>query len=210
MLSIDHLLNLLRKTINTGGQTHVHELGLSVHLQSTENSLIDLELDLEFLVLVLGVGLEAVENLLLLVLGKAVGRDHGDLLLLVELLVELGILLRDFLDEHQTLVLSEDLNEADGHCVEVASLLEALVELTDLLHADTSVLGEQLEALRVGVQLAQELHVFVHVVKGALLRSGGEEHASIAAWDGVFLGRRLVVGGGLDLLHITEGEGFVE
>lgn len=200
----------MRETINTGSQAHIHELRLSVHLEASEDGLIDLEFNDELLALVLGVGLEAAEDLLLLVLGEAVRGDDGDLLFFVELLVELGVLLGDLLDEHQTLVLSEHLDETDGHCVEVSCLLKALVELTDLLNANSGILGEKLEALRVSVELAQELHIFIHVVESTFLRGSCEEHASIATWDGVFLGGRLVVGSRLDLLHVSEREGLEE
>jgi len=66
MFSIDNLGNLLSKTINTGLQAHVHELRFSVHLQSSEDGLIDLELKHELFALVLGISLESTEDLLLL------------------------------------------------------------------------------------------------------------------------------------------------
>lgn len=66
MFSIDSLSNLLGKMINTALQAHVHELGFSVHLQSSEDGLIDLELKHELFALVLGVSLEGTEDLLLL------------------------------------------------------------------------------------------------------------------------------------------------
>ena len=209
-VSVDHLLDLLVEAINTRSKTHVHELRLGVHLEPAEDGLVDLELDDEFLALVLGVGLEAAEDLLLLVLGETVGGDDGDLLLLVELLVELAVLLGDLLDEHQALVLREHLDEADGNLVEVTGLLKASVELSDLLDTDTSILGEQLEGLGVGVEFTEESHVFVDIIKSGLLRGGCEEHGSIAPWDGVFLGGGLVVRGGLNFLDITEGESVEE
>lgn len=174
--SIDHLLDLLVEAVNTGGETHVHELGFGVHLETAEDGLVYLELDDELFALVLGVCLEAAEDLVLLILVELVGRDDSDLLLLVELLVELAVLLSNLLDEHKALVLSEHLDEAEGHLVEVASLLKASVEQLDFLDTDTSVEGEHLEGLRVGVELTEELHVFVDVVEGTFLRGGGEEH----------------------------------
>jgi hypothetical protein len=51
-----------------------------------------------------------------------------------------------------------------------------------------------LEAFRVVIKLSKELHVFVDVVEGARLRGSGEENGGIAAWNGVFLGRGLVIG----------------
>ncbi len=194
----------MSETINARSQTHVHELCLSVHLQSAEDGLFDLELDDEFLALVLGVGLEGCEDLLLFLSGEAVSRNDGDLLFLVELLIELGVLLSDLLDEHEALVLGEDLDEADGHVVEVTGLAQACVEGADLLAADTCVLGEHLEALAVGVDLAKEFHVFEHTVKGAVLGGSGEKDGCIAAWDGVLLGGGLVVGSRLNLLDITK------
>ena len=202
-VSIDNLSNLLSKTINTGLQAHVHKLGFGVHLQSSEDGLIDLELKHELFALVLGVSLEGAKNLLLLSGGETVGGNDGDLLLLVELLVKLGVLLGDLLDVHEALVLGEDLDEADGDLVEVASLLKANVEGADLLNTDTGVQSEHLEALRVLVKLAQEFHVFVHIVEGAVLRCSCKENCCVSAWDGVFLGRGLVVGSRLNPLDIS-------
>jgi uncharacterized protein YhhL (DUF1145 family) len=61
-----------------------------------------------------------------------------------------------------------------------------------------------LEALRVFVKLVQEFHVFVHIIEGSVLRSSCEENGGVSAWDGVFLGRRLVVGSRLNLLDISK------
>ena len=208
--SVDHLLDFLLETVNARHETHVHELRLGVHLQAAENRLLDLELDDELLALVLGVRLQGSENLLLLVSGEAVGGDDGDLLLLVELLVELGVLLGDLLDEHEALVLGEDLDEAGGHVVEVAGLAQARIEGADLLAADAGVLRELLEALAVRVELADELHVLEHVVERALLGGGREENGRVAAWDRVLLRRGLVVGGRLNLLNVTKSEWLVK
>lgn len=145
--SIDHPLDLLVEAINARSETHVHELGLGVHLEAAQDGLVDFELDHELLPLVLGVRLQGSEHLILLRSGKLGRRDHGDLLLLVELLIELGVLIGNLLDVHEALVLSKDLNEADGDCVEITSLLEALVEFVDFLDADTCVESEHLEAL---------------------------------------------------------------
>ena len=125
---------------------------------------------------------------------------------LVELLIEFAELLSDFLDVHESLVLSEDLDEADGDSVEVSGLLEACVEEADFLETDSGILGEHLEALGVSVELAEEFHVLENVVESGFLGGGGEEHSGVAAGDGVFLGRGLVVGGRLDLLHVTNSE----
>lgn len=203
-LSINSLLDLLSKTINARSQTHVHELRLGVHLQSAEDGLFDLELDDELLALVLGVGLESCEHLLLLLSGEAVSRNDGDLLFLVELLVKLGVLLSDLLDEHQALVLGEDLNEADGNFVEVAGLTQTCVEGADLLATDTGILGEHLETFAVSVDLSKEFHVFEDVVKGTVLGGGGEKDGCVAAWNGVLLRGGLVVGSRLNLLDITK------
>jgi hypothetical protein len=61
-----------------------------------------------------------------------------------------------------------------------------------------------LEAFAVSVDLAKEFHVFEHTVKGTVLGGSGEEDGCIAAWDGVLLGRGLVVGSRLNLLDITK------
>ena len=72
-LSIDHLVDFLVETVDTGSQAHVHEFRLSVHLEATEDRLVSLELNNEFFSLVLGVGLEGCEDLLLFVCRKTVG-----------------------------------------------------------------------------------------------------------------------------------------
>jgi len=53
MFSIDKLRIFLSKTINTGLQAHVNEFGYGVHLQSSEDGLINLELKHELFALVL-------------------------------------------------------------------------------------------------------------------------------------------------------------
>jgi hypothetical protein len=60
------------------------------------------------------------------------------------------------------------------------------------------------------VQLAQEFHVFVHIVESAFLRSSSKENCCVSAWDGVLLGRGLVVGSRLNLLDITKREWLIE
>lgn len=94
--------------------------------------------------------------------------------------------------------------------MEVASLLKTDVEGADLLNTDTGVQSEHLEALRVLVQLAQEFHVFVHIEEGAFLRCSSKENCCVSAWDGVLLGRRLVIGSRLNFLDITKREWLVE
>jgi hypothetical protein len=144
--------------------------------------------------------------LLLLVGGEAVGGNHSDLLFFVELLIELGVLLGNLLDEHQALVLGEDLDEADGHLVEVTGLAQTCVEGADLLATDTGILCELLEAFTVGIELSNEFHVFEYIVKSSLLGGSCEEDGCIAAWDGILLGRGLVIRSRLNLLNVTESE----
>jgi hypothetical protein len=108
------------------------------------------------------------------------------------LLIELLVLLSDFLNEHESLVLSKDFNELDGDWVEISSSIEeSLIEKLDFFHANTSVLSELLEALRVIIKLTKEHHIFKHIVETFLLRSSGEKNCSISAWDSVFFGRWL-------------------
>ena len=144
--------------------------------------------------------------MLLLVGGEAVGGNHSDLLFFVELLIELGVLLGNLLDEHQALVLCEDLDEADGHLVEVTGLAQTCVEGADLLATDTGILCELLEAFTVCVELSNEFHVFEYIVKSSLLGGGCEEDGCIAPWDGILLGRGLVIRSRLNLLNVTESE----
>jgi hypothetical protein len=60
------------------------------------------------------------------------------------------------------------------------------------------------------IELTQEFHVFVHIIESAFLRCSSKENCCVSAWDGVLLGRGLVVGSRLNLLDITKREWLVE
>jgi hypothetical protein len=93
--------------------------------------------------------------LLLFIRVQLLSRDYSDLLLFVELLVELLVLLSNFLDEHETLVFGKDFNKLDCHCVEFgSSVLQSLIEGLNFLHSHACVLGELLERLGVFEHLA--------------------------------------------------------
>ena len=80
------------------------------------------------------------------------------------------VLLSDFLDEHQSLVLSQYFNEPECHRVEVSTRVsQSLVEGLDLPDADTCVLGELLEGLGVVEELTKVHHVFIHIIEGTFL-----------------------------------------
>ena len=105
------LADLGLNAVESAGERHIHEFRLGVHLKAAHDGLINLVVDGELLALVLGIGLKSCNNLRLLVGAELSSRDNGDLLLLVELLVELGVLLGDLVDEVQALVLSEHSQE---------------------------------------------------------------------------------------------------
>jgi len=208
--SIDEPGDFASELLDSGGETHVHELGLRVHLQSSLDGGVHSELELELLVFVLGVGLEGSEDLVLLGGGELLGRDNGDLLLLVEGLVELGVLGGNEVQVGESLVLGEDLDELDGEGVEIGKRLQSLVELLDFLGANACVLRELLERLRVLVQLLEVGEVLVDRVQSLLLRGGREEHSGVPALNSVVLGGGLVVGGRLNLLHVSNVEASEE
>lgn len=121
------------------------------------------------------------------------GRDDGDLLLLVELLVELGVLVGDVVEAVETLVLVQHLDESLGGSADTSNFLEDLVELSNLLRSDALVLSEESEHVAVLVDLLEVVHILVDVVEVAVHGGSGEEYAGVTALNGVFLGGRLVV-----------------
>ena len=210
MFSVSKLADLAADAVVSARKRHVHELGLRVHLKAAHDRLVDLVVDSELLAFVLGVSLQGRYNLRLLVCGKFSGGDDGDLLLLVELLVQLGVLLGDVVDLVQTLVLGQDGQETHGGFAEGSRLLERGVKLGDLFAADATILGEQTELLAVSVDLLHEAQVLVHVVQIAVLRSCGEKHARVAALNGVLLGGWLVIWGRFNNLDVSDREGLEE
>ena len=208
--SIAELGDLRVDAVQSAGQGHVHELGLGVHLQTTHDRLIDLVIDRELLALVLRVGRECGHHLLLLISCQLLRRDDGDLLFLVELLVELRVLLGDLRNEVETLVLSKNRHELEGSVAEGSRLAESLVQLGDFGTTNSAVLGEETELLTVPVQLADVLEILVHAKEVTILRGSGEEDAGVTSLDSVLLGGWLVVGGRVNLADITHGESLEE
>ena len=191
--SLTELANLVFNAVKSAGKRHVHKLGLSVHLKATKDGLINLVVNSELLAGVLGVGLEGGDNLRLLVGVELRGRDDGDLLLLVELLVELGVLVRDAVEAVETLVLVQHLDESLSGSADTSNFLKDLVELSNLLRSDALVLSEESEHLAVLVDLLEVAHILEDVVEVAVHGGSGEEYAGVTAINGVFLGGRLVV-----------------
>lgn len=139
-----------------------------------------------------------------MVLAQLIGRNDGDLLLLVELLVQLLVFAGDVLDVDQTLVLSQHGQEVHGAGVEWGDGFEGLVKFTDFFQADTAVFGELSEHLGVGVEFGKVHHVLVHVEESGLLGGSGEQNVGVATFDGVFIGRCFVVWGGINSSNITK------
>lgn len=101
-------------------------------------------------------------------------RDDSDLLFLVELLVKLLIFTGDILNEYKSLVLSQNGQEVKGDGVEFSNFVENLVQLSDFLDADTTVLGELAEHSGVDVKLRKVHHVLVDVEQGITLGGSSE------------------------------------
>ena len=64
--SLNKLSDLRLKLLQSGLKTHVHELSLSVHLQTALDGWVDRELELEFFASVVWVGFQSSEHLVLL------------------------------------------------------------------------------------------------------------------------------------------------
>jgi len=185
--SLNEFVDLRLDLLQSGGKTHVHEFGFSVHLETTLDRFVNGEVKLEVLTGILWVGLEGREDLGLLAGAQGVSRDDGDLLLLVELLIKLSVFLSDGLDEGESLVLSQNLQELNSKWVEIGDTLQSIVEFGDFLDTDTSVLGEKLETLGVIIEALDIGHIFVDGEEGFLLGGGGEENGGISSLDGVLL-----------------------
>ena len=207
-VSLDKLGDLRAESGKSSRQTHVHELSLSVHLEAALDGVVNGEVKLELLALVLRVGLEGSQHLGLLARVESLSGNDSDLLLTVKLLVQLLVLVSDGADVRETLVLGEDLNESESGGVEVTDRLESLVELGDLLEANTGVHGEVLESIGVLVKALQVSDILKNGIKGAISGSSGEKDGGVAALDGVFHSRSLVAGSRLDLLDIAKAEGL--
>jgi hypothetical protein len=143
--SLDHLCNLRFDFLKSGSKGHVHELSFGVHLKSSFNGLVNGELKGEFFSCVQWVGFECVKNLVLLSAGESIGRDDGDLLLLVQSFVELDVSVGDASDISKSLIFSQDFQELDGQWMESSNALESSVELSHLSLTNSCVLGELLE-----------------------------------------------------------------
>jgi hypothetical protein len=206
-VSLDELGDLRAEGGESSRQTHVHELGLSVHLEAALDGRVDSEVKLELLALVLRVGLKSSQHLSLLARVQGLSRDDSDLLFTVQLLVKLLVSIGNGADVVESLVLGEDLNELVSDRVEVTDGPESIVELSDFLEADTSVHGEVAEGLGVLVQALQVSDILIDGEESAISGSRGEKDGSVATLDGVLHSRGLVIGSRGDFLDIAEAEG---
>jgi len=121
-------------------------------------------------------------------------------------LVEFLVLLGDFLQVDQTLVLGEDGQEVESNVAELGSLAEGFVQLLDFFAADTTVLGEESELFAVRVEFCQVHHILVDGEESLLLGGSREENGSVTAFDGVLHAGWLVIWGRVALLDVTNGE----
>ena len=113
-------------------------------------------------------------------LGECLSRDDCDFLLLVERRVELHVLVGDLVDQHETFVLSQYFNEAQSHILNVAGLLQSLVDHSDFLRPDASVHCDHAELFDVLMQFLQVLHIAVNMVKRVASRRRREQHTGIS------------------------------
>ena len=177
-------------------------------MQAAHDALIDFIVYRELFAGVLWIGFEGSEDLAPLVFSKVLSRDDCHFFFFVELLVQLGVLLRDLTDEDKTLVFGKDLKEGKGGSTEWSGLLKSTVKLCNFFGTDSCVLSEHTEGLAVRVKSTQVLHVFEHVVEMAILGCSGEKNASIAPFNCIFLAWSFIVWSRLNLLDITDSEGL--
>jgi len=203
MHSVNESSDLHSQFIKSRGQGHVHELSLCVHLKTSLDSGVNSVLQLEVFTSIVGVCLQSRKDLSLFTAGERLSGDDGDLLLLVELLVQLDVAGCNSTDVSESLVLSQHFKELNGQRMELAEGVEGLVEQLDLSGSDTCVLSEELERFRVVVQGLNVANVFVNCVQGLVFRSRREEHGGVSSLNGVLLTGRLVAWSALDLLHIS-------
>ena len=97
--SLDESVYLASELVDSGLETHVHELGLGVHLEAALDRCINLEFKFEFLAFVVRVCLQSLKYFLLLRVVQGFSGDDSDLLLFVQELVELGIPVGDVTNE---------------------------------------------------------------------------------------------------------------
>lgn len=121
-------------------------------MKATHDGFVDFVYNSELLSFIRWVSLESREDFTSLIGSEFGCCDDGNLLFLVDLRVELGILLGDFVDEDETLVFSKNLDELHGRCAEWSSLLEASDKFGDFVFTDTTILGEHAEAFAVLVE----------------------------------------------------------
>ena len=81
--SIDKLSHFTAELLDSGRQAHVHKFSLSVHLEAAHNRGIHSEFELDFFARVLRVCLKSGEHFVLLATVEGLGRDDGNLFLLV-------------------------------------------------------------------------------------------------------------------------------
>jgi hypothetical protein len=210
IISLDHSGDLGSNLVKSGGEGHIHELSLGVHLETALDALVDGELKGELFAGIQGVGLQGSEHLSLLISGESQGGDDSDLLLLVQGFVELDVSLGDSSDKGESLIFGQDLEELHGEWVESTNALEGGIELEHFGLANTSVLGEALEGVGSLIQSLDVGDVLVDIIEALLLGGCAEKDAGISSLNGVLLNWWLVILGGLHDLNVSNGERLEE
>jgi hypothetical protein len=90
--------------------------------------------------------------------------------------------------------------------MESGDTLEGSVELLDFFGTNTSVLGEEVESLRVVIECLNIGEVFINGIEGLLLRGSGEENTGISSLDGILGNWGFVIWGTVDLLDASDTE----
>lgn len=175
-------------------------------MESTLNGGIDSEIKLELLALVLWVSLKGGEDFATLRVVQLLSGNDGDLLLSIQFLVQLLVPIGNTTNIGESLVLGQNLEEFHGKRLEISNRAQSLVEKSDFLSTDTSVLSELFESLRVLVQRLKVNNILINGEKGTFGGSRREEDGGISTLNSVFLGWWLIIRGGFDNLNITNAE----
>lgn len=191
--SLDEFVDLALQLVQSGLKTHVHELRLSVHLQASLDARIDCELQLELFASIFWVGFQSSQHLTLLIRVQSLCRNDRDFLLLVKKSIEFRISISNMANEGEPFVLCKNLQELHSQRMESSNTLQSLVELNDLLCADTCILREQVESLGVIVQTFEVDEVFVDGIECFLLGGRRKKNAGISSLDSVLSDWWLVV-----------------
>ena len=135
--------------INSRSETHIHKLCFCVHLQATKNWRFDLKFNNELFAFILRISFQSFVYFFFILRSQLLGGNDSYFLFFVELLIELQIFFSNFLNVHQSLILSQYFNESYCGFMVISCWLKTFIKLLDFSHTNTSILCEKSEAFTV-------------------------------------------------------------